>query len=62
MGAEANGVKLDPSAYVSMNFWDFPAKEGHDPAFLTVLEDEFKDFFEKDVPAIHRKQSTCCQH
>lgn len=40
---------------VSMNFWDFPAKEGHDPAFLTVLEDGFKDFFEKDVSANPQK-------
>ena len=37
------------------NFWGFPAKEGHDPAFLTVLEDGFKDFFEKDVPANPQK-------
>ena len=51
IGAEANGVKLDPGSYVSMNFWGFPAKEGHDPAFLTVLEYGFKDFFEKQVPA-----------
>ena len=50
IGAEADGVKLDPGSYVSMNFWGFPAKEGHDPAFLTVLEDGFKDFFEKEVP------------
>ena len=55
IGAEANGVKLDPGSYVSMNFWGFPAKEGHDPAFLTVLEDGFKDFFEKDVPANPQK-------
>ena len=55
IGAEANGEKLDPGAYVSMNFWGFPAKEGHDPAFLTVLEDGFKDFFEKDVPANPQK-------
>lgn len=38
IGAEAGGVKLDPGSYVSMNFWGFPAKEGHVPAFLTVLE------------------------
>ena len=55
IGAEANGVKLDPGSYVSMNFWGFPAKEGYDPAFLTVLEDGFKDFFKKDVPANPQK-------
>ena len=55
VGAEADGIKLDPGSYVSMNFWGFPAKEGHDPAFLTVLEDGFKDFFEKDVPANPQK-------
>ena len=54
-GAEADGVKLDPASYVSMNFWGFPAKEGHDPAFLTVLEYGFKDFFEKQVPANPQK-------
>ncbi len=43
MEQKPNGVKLDPGSYVSMNFWGFPAKEGHDPAFLTVLEDGFKD-------------------
>lgn len=55
IGAETNGVKLDPGSYVSMNFWGFPAKEGHDPVFLTVLEDGFKDFFEKQVPANPQK-------
>ena len=55
IGAEANGVKLAPGSYVSMNFWGFPAKEGHDPAFLTGLEDGFKDFFEKEVPVNPQK-------
>ena len=55
VGAQANGVKLDPDSYVSMNFWGFPAKAGHDPAFLTVLEDGFEDFFEKEVPANPQK-------
>lgn len=49
-GAEADGVKLDPESFVSMNFWGFPAKENEDPAFLTVLEQEFKTFFQEDVP------------
>lgn len=51
IGAEADGVKLDPSSYVSMNMWGFPAKEGSAPAFMGVLEREFKIFFEKDVPS-----------
>ena len=51
IGVEADGVKLDPSSYVSMNMWGFPAKEGSAPAFMGVLEREFKIFFEKDVPS-----------
>lgn len=50
VGAEADGVKLDPESYVSMNFWGFPAKEGCDPAFLEVLEKGFGDFFAETVP------------
>lgn len=50
VGAEADGIKLDPESYVSMNMWGFPAKEGCDPAFMEVLEKEFCTFFEKDVP------------
>ena len=49
-GADADGVVLDPESYVSMNFWGFPAKEGHDPAFMSVLEAEFKNFFRMTVP------------
>ena len=45
VGTEANGEKLrNPGSYVSMNFWGFPVKEGHDPVFLTVLEGGFKGF------------------
>lgn len=50
-GAEADGVKLNPESYVSMNFWGFPAKEGCAPVYLDVLEQGFKDFFENDVKA-----------
>lgn len=50
-GAEADGVKLDPESYVSMNMWGFPAKEGCAPVFLKVLEEEFQTFFEEAVPA-----------
>ena len=50
-GAEADGRKLDPESYVSMNFWGFPAKEGCAPAYLDVLELGFKEFFENDVKA-----------
>lgn len=55
IGVEANGVKLDPDSYVSMNFWGFSAKEGYDPAFLAVLEDGFRGSFEKEVPANPQK-------
>ena len=50
-GAEADGVALDSESYVSMNMWGFPAKEGCAPAYLKVLEEDFKTFFEKEVPA-----------
>lgn len=49
IGAEADGVKLNPESYVSKNFWGFPAKEGCAPAYLGVLEQGFKEFFENDV-------------
>ena len=49
MGAEADGVELNPDSYVSMNFWEFPAKEGCAPAYMDVLEQGFKEFFENDV-------------
>ncbi|MDO4327652.1 MAG: sugar phosphate nucleotidyltransferase [bacterium] len=49
IGAEAAGVELNPESYVSMNFWGFPAKEGCAPAYLDVLEQGFKEFFENDV-------------
>lgn len=48
-GAEADGVQLNPESYVSMNFWGFPAKEGCAPAYLDVLEQGFRHFFEMDV-------------
>ena len=43
-GAEADGTTLDPESYVSMNMW------GLSPAFLGTLEENFKTFFEADVP------------
>ena len=49
IGAEADGVKLNPESYVSMNFWGFSAKEGCPPTYLDVLEVGFKDFFESKV-------------
>ncbi len=48
-GAEADGVKLDPESYVSMNFWGFPAKEGCKPEYLNMLEEGFVEFFKNDV-------------
>lgn len=55
IGAEADGVELDPESYVSMNMWGFPAKECCDPAFMGVLESEFKTFFKEVVPANPQK-------
>lgn len=50
-GAMADGVRLDPESYVSMNMWAFPANEDEAPAFLTVLDTGFVSFFETAVPA-----------
>ena len=44
-GAEADGVAVDVNSLVSMNMW------GLTPGFLDVLEDGFKEFFEKEVPS-----------
>lgn len=49
IGAEANGLALDPESYVSMNMWAFPARKGKVPAFLDVLEENFITFFESEV-------------
>ncbi len=49
-GASADGIMLDPEAYVSMNMWGFPAAEGCRPAFMTVLEEGFREFFREEVP------------
>ena len=43
-GAEADGVIVDVNSLVSMNMW------GLTPEFLDVLEEGFKEFFEKEVP------------
>ena len=43
-GAEADGVVVDANSLVSMNMW------GVTPDFLDVLEEGFKEFFEKEVP------------
>ena len=42
-GAEADGVAVDVNSLVSMNMW------GLTPDFLDVLEEGFKEFFEKEV-------------
>lgn len=42
-GAEADGVSIDIDSLVSMNMW------GLTPDFLDVLEEGFKEFFEKEV-------------
>ncbi|MCD8011867.1 MAG: nucleotidyltransferase [Lachnospiraceae bacterium] len=51
IGAEADGVVLDPESYVSMNFWGFPAKENADPWYMGVLKAGFTEFFETTVSA-----------
>ena len=43
-GAEADGLDVDVNSLVSMNMW------GLTPEFLDVLEQGFKEFFEKEVP------------
>ena len=42
-GTEADGVVIDTDSLVSMNMW------GLTPDFLEVLEEGFKEFFEKEV-------------
>lgn len=44
-GAEADGVAVDVNSLVSMNMWGLTLD------FLDVLEDGFKEFFEKEVPS-----------
>ena len=43
-GAEADGKVIDVDSLVSMNMW------GLTPDFLGVMEEGFKEFFEKEVP------------
>ncbi len=43
-GAEADGKVIDVNSLVSMNMW------GLTPDFLDVLEEGFKEFFEKEAP------------
>ena len=43
-GAEADGIAINTDSLVSMNMW------GLTPEFLEVLEEGFKEFFEKEVP------------
>ena len=42
--AQADGVQLDPDCFVSMNMW------GLTPAFLNTLDENFRVFFETEVP------------
>ncbi len=48
-GAEADGKVIDVDSLVSMNMW------GLTPDFLDVLEEGFKEFFEKEVPSNPQK-------
>ena len=43
-GAEADGQDINVDSLVSMNMW------GLTPDFLEVLEEGFREFFEKEVP------------
>ena len=49
IGAEADGVELDPESYASMNFWGLPAKEGCAPSYLDILEQGFKELYVKSI-------------
>ena len=49
-GPEADGVKLDPDSYVSMNMWGFPARKGQCPPFMEALERHFHSFFRQAMP------------
>lgn len=49
IGAQAYGVVLNPNAYVSMNFWGFPAETGCLPYYMECLEHGFQQFFREDV-------------
>lgn len=44
-GASVDGKEVDADSYVSMNTW------GLNPSFMDNLEENFKTFFEKNVPA-----------
>ena len=48
-GAEADRKVIDVDSLVSMNMW------GLTPDFLDVLENGFKEFFEKEVPSNPQK-------
>ena len=48
-GAKADGMVVDVNSLVSMNMW------GLTPDFLDVLENGFKEFFEKEVPSNPQK-------
>lgn len=45
-GASVNGAPVDGDGYVSMNMWGCPS-----PAFMDVLDENFRRFFLEDVPA-----------
>ena len=49
-GVEADGKKLDPKSYVSMNFWGFPTKNDMTPEYLNKLETDFAVFFRDTLP------------
>ncbi|MCC8094203.1 MAG: nucleotidyltransferase [Tannerellaceae bacterium] len=50
VGAESDGVVLDPNCYVSMNFWGFPASDASAPWYMSALDEGFGTFFKITVP------------
>lgn len=48
-GAAVEGKAIDADAFVSMNMWGFPAREGAVPDYLRKLEEGFEEFFRTAV-------------
>ena len=49
-GAAVGDRAISLDSIVSMNMWGFPAEDGKDPAYLTLLERDFLKFFAEKVP------------
>lgn len=46
-GAEADGMSVDVNSFIAMNMWGLILE------FLDILEEGFKEFFEKEVPLVN---------